>query len=96
MKFMYALAAVAVLFLSGCASAEGIDACVDPAESAGFLRGLVQGFIAPITFIVSFFDSDTAMYAVNNNGWTYDLGFLMGIGGFSGGIFKGRRRKYRD
>ena len=97
MKIIYAIAAVAILFMTGCASAEGLDACVDPAESSGFLLGLVQGFIAPITFIVSLFDSDTAMYAVNNNGWTYDLGFLLGIGGFSGGILKGRRRrKYRD
>ena len=59
--------------------------------------GIIQGFIAPITFIVSLFDDDVAMYAINNSGWLYDLGFLIGIGGFSGGILKGRRqRKYRD
>ena len=87
---------IAMVAFTGCADAELIDPCVDAANREGFLMGIVQGFIAPITFIISFFDRDVAMYAVNNSGWLYDLGFLIGIGGFSGGIFKGRRRKYRD
>lgn len=82
--------------MTGCASSEAIDPCVDVAQREGFLMGLIQGFIAPITFIISFFDGSVAMYAVNNSGWLYDLGFLLGIGGFSGGIFKSRRKRYRD
>jgi hypothetical protein len=36
---------------------------------------------------------DVAIYAVNNSGGWYDFGFLLGIGGFSGGIFRGSRKK---
>ena len=96
MKYLAFLAVIAVLVLSGCASTEAIDPCVNPDDSEGFLMGLVQGFIAPIAFIVSLFDDDVAIYAVNNSGWLYDLGYLLGIGGFSGGILKGRRRSRRD
>lgn len=96
MKYLLFAVAIGGLFLTGCASAEAIDPCIDPANSEGFLMGLIQGFIAPITFIVSLFDKDVAIYAVNNSGWLYDLGFLLGIGGFSGGILKGRRRSRRD
>ncbi len=96
MKYLLFASVVALLLLSGCASTEAIDPCVDQNETEGFLMGLIQGFIAPLTFIVSIFDDDVAMYAVNNSGWLYDLGFLLGIGGFSGGILKGRRRSRRD
>lgn len=93
---LVALLLISVFVLTGCADAELIDPCVDPAQREGFFMGIIQGFIAPITFIVSLFDNEVAMYAVNNSGWLYDLGFLIGIGGFSGGILKGRRQKYRD
>ncbi len=96
MKYLLFASLIAVVLLSGCASTEAIDQCVDPNETEGFLMGLIQGFIAPVTFIVSLFDDDVAIYAVNNSGWLYDLGFLLGIGGFSGGILKGRRRSRRD
>ena len=61
----------------------------------GFLPGLWAGFIAPVKFIISFFMDDLHIYAVNNNGHWYDFGFLLGIGGFSGGIFKSARRRRR-
>jgi len=95
MKILTLVVITALLFATGCASPEAIEPCVNPGDSDGFLMGLVQGFIAPITFIISFFVDDVAMYAVNNSGWLYDLGFLLGIGGFSGGVFKGRRRRKR-
>ena len=78
---------------TGCASTEAIDPCVDAAQRDGFLMGLVHGFIAPVTFIISLFTDDVAMYAVNNSGGWYDFGFILGIGGFSGGIFSGRRKR---
>lgn len=83
-----------VLFIfSSCAQTENIEACVNPTETRGFLFGLLHGFIAPLAFIISFFMDDVAVYAVNNSGGWYDFGFLLGIGGFSGGIFKGSRRR---
>ena len=63
----------------------------------GFWLGLWHGFIAPITFIISLFPNDLRIYAYPNNGLWYDFGFMLGIGGFSGGIFAGsRKREKRD
>ncbi|MGZ9234322.1 MAG: hypothetical protein ACXW4E_02245 [Anaerolineales bacterium] len=41
--------------------------------------GLWHGLIAPITLVISFFNSDVHMYEVHNAGSEYDLGFLLGI-----------------
>lgn len=95
MKILTLVLIATVLLATGCASPEAIEPCVNPAEADGILMGIVHGFIAPITFIISFFVDDVTMYAVNNSGWLYDLGFLLGIGGFSGGVFKGRRKRKR-
>jgi len=58
----------------------------------GFLLGLLHGFIAPVTFIVSLF-TDYRIYAYPNTGLWYDFGFMIGISGFSGGILKASRNK---
>ena len=41
--------------------------------------GLWHGIIAPITLIISFFNSDVQMYEVHNAGSEYDFGFLLGV-----------------
>jgi hypothetical protein len=41
--------------------------------------GLWHGIIAPITLVISFFDSGIHMYEVHNAGSEYDLGFLIGV-----------------
>ena len=76
------------LILAGCATQ--MAGTVKP-EAPGFLFGLVQGFIAPVTFIVSLFNHDVAVYAVPNNGAWYNFGFVLGIGGFAGGASQTRR-----
>lgn len=45
----------------------------------GFWGGLWHGIIAPFSFIGSLFSKDVAVWAVNNNGGWYTLGFLLGI-----------------
>ncbi len=82
-----------VMFISSCASPEAIDQCVDAETRQGFIWGLIHGFIAPLSFILGIFMDDVTMYAINNNGNWYDFGFLLGIGGFSGGIFKSGKKK---
>jgi len=42
--------------------------------------GLWHGIIAPVTLVISFFNSDVRMYEVHNTGSEYDLGFLLGVG----------------
>lgn len=49
-------------------------------KPAGFLGGLWHGLIAPITFIISLFNSNVRIYETNNNGGWYDFGFCLGVG----------------
>jgi hypothetical protein len=58
-----------------------------------FLLGFWHGIIAPIAFIVSIFSDTVRIYAFPNAGVWYDLGFMLGISGFSGGLFAGSRRR---
>jgi hypothetical protein len=62
-------------------------------QEPGFWLGLWQGFIAPVTFIISLFTDAVRIYAYPNAGRWYDFGFMLGISGFSGGIFAGSRRR---
>jgi hypothetical protein len=63
----------------------------------GFWRGVWHGFIAPAMFFVSLVSSEVRIYAFPNAGRWYDLGFLLGIGGFTGGLFaRPRPRRIRQ
>lgn len=75
-------ALAAVLLLSSCADTQDVKACVQNSPD-GFFAGLWHGWVASLAFIASLFNSDIAIYSVNNNGGWYDFGFVMGIGGFS-------------
>lgn len=55
-------------------------------ETAGFLAGIWHGFILPLTFIRSWFDPAVTLYQSLNNGFWYNLGFVLGLGiAFGGG-----------
>lgn len=82
---------VLILVLTGCAGAENIEACTT-GKTYGFWSGIWHGFIALFTFVVSLFDKDVAMYAVNNNGGWYDFGFIIGLSIFGFGGGRGSKR----
>ena len=42
------------------------------------VAGLWHGLIAPVTLVISFFDSNVQMYEVHNAGSEYDFGFFLG------------------
>jgi hypothetical protein len=86
----YSLLAVALLILlviPGCAQNESVNQCLT-GHTYGFFGGLWHGFIAPFDFVGMLFNKDITMYAQNNNGGLYALGFLLGSGGW--GFFGGR------
>lgn len=90
------LAALAAMVLAGCAAGAnpGVGLADSGGETAGFLLGLWQGFIAPITFFISLFTNDVSVYEVHNSGNWYDFGFVVGAGIiFQGSRFRPRRRK---
>ncbi len=89
-----------VLLLAACAA--GLNPYVDTANpdgiTAGFWRGLWQGIISPITFIISLFTENVNIYEVHNSGGWYDFGFVLGAGILFGGgflgMFRGSRKKW--
>ena len=88
--------ALIIITLLLCASCAGANtAAVD--DGAGFWRGLVQGLIAPVALVISFFREDVAIYEVRNNGGFYDCGFLFGLSFWGGGgAAASRRGRNRD
>ena len=81
------ISAALLLILSGCAKSEDVNACLT-GHTYGFFGGLWHGFIAPFDFIGMLFNDEITMYAQNNNGGLYALGFLLGSGGW--GFFGSR------
>ena len=71
------LLVAATLLLTACVATEAPSA-VSP-TAPGFLLGVWHGFAFPVTFIISLFTDDIAVYAVPNNGTFYDFGYFVGI-----------------
>ena len=80
---------IIVLSFSSCAHSEDVTKCVE-GHTYGFWGGLLHGIIAPIGFVGMLFDEGVTMYAQNNNGGWYALGFLLGSGGW--GLLAGSRK----
>jgi len=59
-------------------------------EEAGFFSGLWHGFILIFSIIGKLFGSDIGIYAEHNTGFTYWLGFKLGIGILGGGGSRAR------
>src|SRR5512143_746208 len=63
--------------------APGPNPLVNQPDASGLVAragaGLWHGIIAPVTLVISFFNSDVHMYEVHNAGSEYDLGFLLGV-----------------
>ena len=76
--------------LAACVATEAPSA-VSP-TAPGFLLGVWHGFAFPVTFILSLFTDDIAIYAVPNNGTWYDFGYFVGIM-FLGVGARGSRRR---
>jgi hypothetical protein len=87
-----------IVILTGCAQNESVKLCLT-GHTYGFFGGLWHGFIAPFDFIGMLFNEKITMYAQNNNGGLYALGFLLGSGGWgffgSKGATKVRSGKVR-
>jgi hypothetical protein len=88
------LGAMALLMVLGaCTATQSPVGEAQGAHAPGFWKGLWQGFIAPLAFLVSLISDDVRIYAFPNAGRWYDFGFMLGIGGFSGGLFAGSKTR---
>jgi len=79
---LFLLLFLAAILLSGCLPGDGTNTSDKP---AGFWWGIWHGAIAPISFIISLFKENVGIYELANNGWPYNLAFLIAISGSSGG-----------
>jgi hypothetical protein len=84
-----------LITITGCAQKEVVEKCLTGHEY-GFFGGLWHGFIAPFDFIAMLFNDEITMYAQNNNGGLYALGFLLGSGGWGFFGSKGAKRARRN
>ena len=81
-----------LLFLASCAPE---PVCPDPTfgtSSYGFFSGIVHGLVFPIALVGKLFGVDTGLYALNNSGFFYWLGFLIGFGPLGIGVFRFGKR----
>lgn len=65
-------------------------------EPAGFFWGILHGWIAPISLILSLFKDNVRIYEVINSGFWYDLGFYMAIVGGFGTLTFSRSKRRKD
>ncbi len=79
-----------LILMTSCAANEPVDECLT-GQTYGFLWGIWHGIIAPISLVISLFDEEVVMFAVNNTGFFYGLGFLIGSGGW--GILASKAKK---
>jgi len=90
-KHLWIAFLLSFIMLTGCAQNESVKECLT-GHTYGFLGGLWHGFIAPFDFIGMLFNEKITMYAQNNNGGLYALGFLLGSGGWGFFGSKGANR----
>lgn len=67
-----------VVLLSGCAQSNQAQGTPGADGVAGFWSGLWQGFILPVSFIISLFSDKYGIYEIHNNGNWYNFGFVLG------------------
>lgn len=66
-----------VLLMTGCADEVSLSQAQD-IDPVGFFYGMWHGYIFGFAWIASLF-TDSAIYAIYNNGGWYDFGFMFGI-----------------
>jgi hypothetical protein len=89
MKRALILVALA-LTVAGCVATE-VPTAINPA-GPGFWLGVWHGFVFPVSFILSLFTDNIAVYAVPHNGHWYDFGYFVGIVFLGVGARSSKRR----
>lgn len=85
---------IALVILSCAPGNERWDQEINPGHNAGFWAGIWHGLIIVITFVISLFTNQVGIYEMSNAGWSYNLGFLIGLMISLGGMFRHTRKKY--
>lgn len=83
-----------ILMMQGCADAEHVQQYMT-GHVYGFWGGLWHGLVIAFSFFGSLFSDEITIYAVNNSGGLYDLGFWLGVGSTTGASTQAARSKIR-
>jgi hypothetical protein len=73
-----------ILLLTSCAP-EGYTN-----KEYGFFSGIIHGFVFIFALLSKLFGMDYGLYASNNSGFFYWIGFIIGLGGLGGGANSAR------
>jgi hypothetical protein len=84
--FLVILVIIFLTCLSSCAP-KGYES-----DKAGFFSGVWHGIIIFFSLIGKLLGRDIGIYAEHNTGFTYWLGFIIGIGVFGSGSNSARRQ----
>ena len=79
MKHILLVIGLIVVLFSSCAHQVNVESCIAEEHIYGFWGGLWHGIISPLS-LISMIWSDNVVYAANNNGGWYALGFCLGAG----------------
>jgi hypothetical protein len=91
LRVLLSIVCILAVFLVSVNCAPGNDRWdpgVTPGSRANFWAGIWHGLIIIVTFVVSLFTNDVGVYEVNNVGWAYNLGFIIGLSFLFGPILK--------
>jgi hypothetical protein len=95
-KLLMSMALLTVFMLLSCAPGnERWNQEIALGHKAGFLAGLWHGLIIIVTFIVSLFNKNVGIYEVHNTGWSYNLGYLIGLLSSVGGGIRASTRRWK-
>ena len=72
---------VALSLLCGCASQ--MPGTISERNAAGIISGIIHGYFILLSLFCSIF-ADVHIYETPNTGFGYNLGFVLGVGGFKG------------
>ena len=83
-RIVFFIALFAIICLSSCAPKHYSGG------EYGFFGGLWHGFIIVFSIMGKIIGMNIGVYAENNTGFTYWLGFIIGLGGLGGGAARSR------
>lgn len=84
---------LAVLLVSGCAQYNQAQDTPGTDGVAGFWAGLWQGFILPVSFIISLFSEKYGIYEIHNNGNWYNFGYVIGVWIIYGSVLASKKKR---
>ena len=88
------LVIILIVVLSGCADLVQYQYSKE-IQQVGFWYGVWHGMIMPLSFVISLFNDQVAIYAVYNNGAWYNFGFFLGLSMSIGGGSSASSRKVK-